>query len=142
MYKRINLYLDDIRLPSMSHNNKKGLGENFSDTKEWKIVRDYFEFINVVEKEFDKIKLISLDHDLACYDDNNSELTGKSAADFLINYCIENNKKIPDWYVHSDNTTGKSNIKSVMLSYMSFVENIDISSIRYYHNGFVDGRFV
>ena len=44
--KKIRLFLDDIRIPKMSHNETKGLGMQYSDTKDWVIIRDYFDFIN------------------------------------------------------------------------------------------------
>jgi hypothetical protein len=133
----INLFLDDKRIPSMSHNKDKGLGDDLS----WVIVRDYFEFVDFVIENFNNINIISFDHDLACYRDN-VEFTGKTAADFLINYCLDNDKKLPDWYVHSDNTSGKKNIIGVMLNYLKNIEGIDISKFRYYHNGIINNLFV
>jgi hypothetical protein len=65
----MNVFLDDIRVPSMSHNVGKGLGMDYSDKDKWVIVRDYFDFIDLVDKHFDEIDLISFDHDLACYKD-------------------------------------------------------------------------
>ena len=88
----INIFLDDIRIPSMSHNVGKGLGVDYSDKDKWIIVRDYFDFIDLVDKHFGEISLISFDHDLACYKDG-VEYTGKSAVDYLIDYCLDNNKK-------------------------------------------------
>lgn len=133
----INLFLDDKRVPSMSHNSIKGLGDKLS----WVIVRDYFEFVNFLTDNFNDINIISFDHDLACYKDG-VEFTGKTAADFLINYCLDNDKKIPDWYVHSDNTSGKNNIIGVMLNYLKNVEGVDVSNFRYYHNGIINNLFV
>lgn len=134
----MNLFLDDIRVPNMAHNLSKGLGINFSDENNWTIVRDYFEFIKIINSNLDSIKLISFDHDLACYADG-KEFTGKDAANYLINYCIDNNKKLPNWYVHSDNTSGKKNITSLMINYMKSVEKINTDNFKYYHNGFING---
>lgn len=135
----MNLFLDDIRIPSMSHREGKGLGENFSDLENWTIARDYFEFKYIIDNYFDQIKLVSFDHDLACIE-NGIEYTGKSATDYLINYCIDNNKKLPDWYVHSDNTTGKANIIGSILSYLKNIEGINTSNFRYFNNGMVNGN--
>jgi hypothetical protein len=121
----------------MSHNSVKGLGDKLS----WVIIRDYFEFVNFLTENFDEINIISFDHDLACYK-NGVEFTGKTAADFLINYCLDNDKKIPDWYVHSDNTSGKKNIIGVILNYLKNIEGFDISNFRYYHNGIINNLFV
>ena len=135
----INIFLDDIRIPSMSHNVSKGLGMDYSNKDKWVIVRDYFDFIDLVDKHFDEIDLISFDHDLACYKDG-VEYTGKSAVDYLIDYCLDNNKKFPDWYAHTDNTSGKRNIIGAILNYINKVEGKDITNFRYYHNGIVNNK--
>jgi hypothetical protein len=134
-----NIFLDDIRIPSMSHNVSKGLGVDYSKKDKWIIVRDYFDFIDLVDKHFDKIDLISFDHDLACYKDG-VEYTGKSAVDYLIDYCLDNNKKFPDWYAHTDNTSGKRNIIGAVLNFLDKVEGKDITNFRYYHNGIVNNK--
>jgi hypothetical protein len=133
------VFLDDIRIPSMSHNVDKGLGVDYSDKNKWIIVRDYFEFIDLIDKNFDEINLISFDHDLACYKDG-VEYTGKSAVDYLIDYCLDNNKKFPDWYAHTDNTSGKRNIIGAVVNYINKVEGKDITNFRYYHNGIVNNK--
>lgn len=135
----MNIFLDDIRIPSMSHNVSKGLGVDYSNKDKWVIVRDYFDFIDLVDKHFDEIDLISFDHDLACYKDG-VEYTGKSAVDYLIDYCLDNNKKFPDWYAHTDNTSGKRNIIGAILNYINKVEGKDITNFRYYHNGIVNNK--
>lgn len=135
----MNIFLDDIRIPSMSHNVDKGLGVDYSNKDKWVIVRDYFDFIDLVDNNFDKINLISFDHDLACYKDG-VEYTGKSAVDYLIDYCLDNNKKFPDWYAHTDNTSGKRNIIGSVLNYLDKVEGKDITNFRYYHNGIVNNK--
>jgi hypothetical protein len=133
------VFLDDIRIPSMSHNVSKGLGVDYSDKDKWIIVRDYFEFIDLIDKHFDEVDLISFDHDLACYKDG-VEFTGKSAVDYLIDYCLDHNKKFPDWYAHTDNTSGKRNIIGAVLNYINKVEGKDITNFRYYHNGIVNNK--
>ena len=65
----MNIFLDDLRVPNMSHNSGKGLGTTYSDENKWIIVRNYFDFIDLINKNFDDINLISFDHDLACYKD-------------------------------------------------------------------------
>jgi len=131
--KTINLFLDDIRVPDMSHNSKKGLGSNLK----WVIVRDFFEFVDFVENNFDNINVISFDHDLACVKDD-VEYTGKSAVDWLINFCLDNDKTLPNWYVHSDNTSGKRNMISALTNYLEKVEGKDLSNFRYFHNGLIN----
>lgn len=135
---KINVFLDDIRVPNMSHNVGKGLGPEYSDKNKWVIVRDYFEFVDLVDKRFDDIDLVSFDHDLACYKDG-VEYTGKTAADYLINYCLDHNKSFPNWYAHTDNTSGRQNIRGTILNYLDKVENVDISNVRYFNNGILNG---
>ncbi len=137
----MNLYLDDKRVPSMSNSEGRGLGSAYSSTNKWVIVRDYFEFVDAINNNFDDIDLISFDHDLACYKDGR-EYTGKDAANFLIDYCLDNNKKFPNWFVHSDNTAGKSNIISIIINYLNRIEGIDTSKFRYQHNGIINGLAV
>jgi hypothetical protein len=133
------IFLDDIRIPSMSHNVNKGLGVDYSDKYKWIIVRDYFDFIDLVDKHFDEIDLISFDHDLACYKDG-VEYTGKSAVDYVINYCLDHNKEFPDWYAHTDNTSGKRNIIGAVLNFLDKVEGKNITNFRYYNNGIVNNK--
>jgi hypothetical protein len=135
----MNIFLDDIRIPSMSHNVSKGLGMDYSDKDKWVIVRDYFYFIDLVDKHFDEIDLISFDHDLACYKDG-LEYTGKSAVDYVINYCLDHNKEFPDWYAHTDNTSGKRNIIGAVLNFVNKVEGKNITNFRYYNNGIVNNK--
>ena len=137
----MNVFLDDIRIPSMSHNKKRGLGEEFSDSKKWLIVRNYSDFVNLIDNHLYEIELVSFDHDLADYNAD-KEWTGKDAADYLIKKCLDNDVKFPSWYVHSDNTSGKSNIIGVILNYLRVIEGIDVSQFRYYNNGIYKGEFI
>jgi hypothetical protein len=134
----MNLFLDDIRTPDMAHKSGKGLGIAYSSGDKWVIARDYFEFVDIVNKHFDDIKLVSFDHDLACYK-NGVEYTGKTAADYLINYCLDHNKKFPSWYAHTDNTSGRYNIIGSIKGFLKNVEGYDMSDFRYFHNGILNG---
>lgn len=139
--KKVNVFLDDLRVPEMSHNDKKGLGNNYSSTDAWLIIRDYFEFVKYVNKNFDNIQLISFDHDLACFKDN-IEFTGKDAVNFLVDYCIDNDKEFPNWYVHTDNNSGRDNIIGLILNYISKVENKNINDFRYFHRGIINKQII
>ena len=138
---KINIFLDDIRNPNMSHHTGKGLGSTFSSGDKWIVIRNYFDFVDFVDKHFDEIDIISFDHDLACYKDD-VEYTGKTAVDYVINYCLDNNKKFPNWYAHTDNTSGRQNIIGAILNYLNKIEGLDISKFRYYHNGVINGLAV
>jgi hypothetical protein len=138
----INLYLDDKRSPDMTHNQGIGLGVAYSSDDKWLIVRDYFEFVDIINNNYDDIQLISFDHDLACFDDNNREYTGKDAVDYLINYCLNNDRELPDWYVHTDNPRGKMNIIGSFLSYLKIAKNFNVDKFRYYHKGIINNQII
>jgi len=92
---KYKIYLDDIRTPI---------------DKDWLVVRDYYQFINLVSKlELDSIELISLDHDLGDtamqeyfsnvsknykLDYNNiQEKTGYDCCKWLVEYFYDKNPK-------------------------------------------------
>ena len=133
----MKIFLDDIREVNMSHNSNKGLG----DITDFNIVRNDKEFINIIDSHFDEITLISFDHDFACFRDG-VEFTGKTACEYLIDKCLETGKIFPDWYVHSDNTSGRQNIIGLILNYMKSVEGINIFGYKYFHRGFINGKFI
>lgn len=138
----MRIFLDDLRFPNMSHNNRKGLGINFSDENDWVIVRDYSEFCKLINNNFSNIELISFDHDLACFDHDGNEMTGQDCVYYLIQHCLENNLKFPDWYIHSDNSVGRENMIKTILNFLNKIENKDISCFRYYDRGLINNVFV
>lgn len=99
--------------------------------QEWKIVRNYDEFVKAVTEDIDKITHISFDHDLADehYDPSmfadddyryeeisNSfkEKTGYECALWLKVFYEENNKPLPTIFVHSMNPVGTQKIKQLL----------------------------
>lgn len=132
----IRIFLDDVRTPSMS----KGIGTAYDDTN-WIITKDYFQFVKLLINNIGNIELISFDHDLACVI-NGTEYTGKDAVDYLINLYTKYDIELPDWYVHTDNTSGRENILSSLKTYYKYINPKDISKMRYYHNGFIKNKFV
>lgn len=137
----MKLFLDDKRSVDMSHNPNKGLGE----VNDFVIVRNDSDFIDFVNNNFDKITLVSFDHDLAVLESkfaNGDEFTGKTACEILVNKCLDSGKKFPDWYVHTDNTNGRENIIGLILNYIKNVDGVDVSDYRYFHKGYVNGKFV
>ena len=133
------VFLDDIRTPGMAHNQERGLGTQYGRPDSWTIAKDFFEFIDIVDKNIDKITFVSFDHDLAC-ERGGKEYTGKDAADYLISKCLDLGKDFPDFYVHSDNTSGRQNIISVILNYLKHVEGFDNSHFRYFHKGLINKK--
>jgi hypothetical protein len=117
------LFLDDIRDPIHAYGYT-----NFGPfvTKEWEIVRSYDEFVNHI-KSNGLPYFIAFDHDLgqntysigSFWDDEVGlqEKTGFDCAKFLVEYCIDNKKKLPEYYVYSMNPVGKRNIIEYLENY-------------------------
>jgi len=117
---KYSLFLDDIRNPE----DVKWVN---LPTVSWVIVRDYSQFVaEIVANGLPSF--ISFDHDLAPshYSDSmmlfqdpyhNQEKTGASCARWLTQYCDKNNLDIPPYEIHSMNSIGAQNIKSILESY-------------------------
>ena len=109
-----NLFLDDYRNPNIFLN----------DIRSWVIVRNYKEFIDIIEKSGLPL-FVSFDHDLAdehyaqktCDYSRFKEKTGYECAKWLVEYCIKTNQKLPLWQVHSMNPVGMVNIINLLTEY-------------------------
>lgn len=117
------LFLDDLRSVDMVYPNP--------NMSEWVIVRDFYQFVDYIQK-YGLPDYISFDHDLGMehtrfYFQNGGhesppdpltadfkEKTGYDAAKWLVNYCVENGKKLPTFYVHSANPIGAKNIRDYL----------------------------
>lgn len=107
------LFLDDIRNPIDAPAFTTGRGINPDIYKEkWIVVRDYTQFIDWITKN-GLPELISFDHDLGEAD----ERTGMDCAKWLVNYCLDNNLRLPEWAIHSANPVGYDNIRGLLLSF-------------------------
>lgn len=122
--KKYWLFLDDIRNPI---DVWKYTGNLIFTEKNWKIVRSYSQFVDYIQIN-GMPELISFDHDLSeehyrpsMYDEDKhyskyytdgtfTEKTGYDCAKWLVDYCMDNNIKLPEFYVHSMNPVGKENI--------------------------------
>lgn len=95
------LFLDDCRIPP---------------TDGWTVVKSYDEFCFCIETH-GLPKMISFDHDLADVHyngDYSTEKTGYDCAKWLVEYCVDNNLKLPEFECHSMNPVGKRNILSTL----------------------------
>lgn len=117
------LFLDDLRSVQMIYSD--------ADMSEWTIVRNFHQFINYI-KNYGVPDFISFDHDLGIEhtkyffnhgghdnppDPMNAEFkekTGYDAAKWLVDFCVENNVKLPEYYVHSANPIGSKNIRDYL----------------------------
>ena len=118
-----NLFIDDFRMPKDAFAYMK-LPQYI--TKEWIVVRNFYAFITIIQNKGIPDS-ISFDHDhsdshynteLNIPYDQYTEKTGYHCAKWLIDYCIDNNKKLPaEILIHSTNPAGSLNIKSLFESY-------------------------
>ena len=74
-------------------------------------VRTQLEFENYI-KDNGLPDLISFDNDLGI---GNGE--GYDCAKWLVEYCMDNNTNLPDWYVHSANPVAKENIENLLINF-------------------------
>lgn len=133
--EQYSLFLDDIRTPldvkGAWHREKWEQG--FPSLYNWVVVRDYNEFVKCITQYKCPIR-VSFDHDLA-WDHypkedlsllkNKSinynafkEKTGYHCAQWLVEYCLDQNIELPDFYVHSMNPVGRNNIISLLTSFL------------------------
>jgi len=129
----MKLFLDDERSPADVYNYSR------SDQiylEEWTIVRNYDEFVSVIQNHFDEITVISYDHDLAdehynyanadtetiCnfYESDHKEKTGFECAQWLIDFLLDNDKELPRTLIHTRNICGGQNICGLFLSFVNF----------------------
>jgi hypothetical protein len=110
------LFLDDERLPHRVTWVNLPAGP-------WTVVRNYNEFVKYIEKNGIPI-FVSFDHDLAeehyipeVKEEIYKEKTGYHCARWLIEKCMNENRKFPDYVVHSMNPIGRENIRSIIENY-------------------------
>jgi hypothetical protein len=123
---KINLFLDDIRMPEEVGNYFYPVDDRVLYRKlDWKIVRNYKEFCEFI-KQNGIPDLVSFDHDLADihYDPSTwtesfkyEEETGLDCAKWLANYCLDKNEHFPEYKVHSMNPIGRENIISFLTNF-------------------------
>ena len=125
----IKIFLDDVRIPRdcLGYMYKRIGVDNLLYQEDWIIVRNYHEFVKLVDENVDNISHVSFDHDLADehyhYSMNDSsdeynkylmsecqEKTGTDCAKYLKELYKEDNITLPIMYVHSMNPVGTQNI--------------------------------
>lgn len=139
-FKMKRLFLDDERIPLDCATGLASSmwmrGVNVEQYREeWDVVRSYGQFTAWIEKN-GLPNVISFDHDLADVpelkeelpyfewaDENGREYTGMDCARWLINYCMDNNKKIPTCLFHTQNTVGYDNMKTIIKNYIKHNED-------------------
>lgn len=113
------LWLDDMRNPFTGNWVKNFSPIGFNVDINW--VKDFHQFINWI-KINGLPDAICFDHDLG--DVTDDEKTGFTAAIWLMDYCMDNDLKLPLYNIQSDNTVGAENIDMLFKNYIKHVENI------------------
>ena len=111
--KNYYLFLDDERFP-------KNVTWIDLPAQNWQIVRSYDEFVKFIENNGIPV-FVSFDHDLSADDQGKvpgshpfKEMTGFHCAKWLVEYCLDNGHKIPNYLAHTMNPIGRENIISIM----------------------------
>lgn len=107
------LFLDDIRYPKDAY---QYTGQEIFQRKDWHIAQNYQEFVDWI-LENGLPDMISFDHDLADLkkiDQDSVEKTGYDCAKWLVEYCMDHDLELPDFYCHSMNPVGKQNIEGLL----------------------------
>lgn len=132
MKSNVLLFLDDYRMPidCATYMYRRGVDCKIYH-EEWVIVRSYLQFVQWIEENGLPV-FISFDHDLAdvvelkeglpveeWFDlDSNREYNGMDCAKWLVNYCMDNDKPLPNYTVHSANPCGTENIEGLLASFL------------------------
>lgn len=90
------IYLDDLR----------PIPEGFVG------LRSYVEFVAYISQN-GLPDFISFDHDLGL------EESGFDCAKWLVAYCLDHDKNLPRFAVHSQNPVGKKNIESLLTNFLN-----------------------
>ena len=132
---KVSVFIDDERFPL---DIKNLMGEFFVEN--WIIIRNYTDFVKVIDENIENINIVSFDHDIACFV-GDKEFTGKDCADYLINKCIEKNIKFPNWFVHTQNIIGRQNVISSILTYLKYFEDT-VPNFLYHSSGIINNNIL
>lgn len=127
--KTYKLFLDDVR---DSRDAYRILHHSIFLESDWIQVKNYQEFVDVITDKYLNAHsfpgVVSFDHDLATEHyidlvptqlvyDSFMEKTGYSCAKWLIDFCIDKDLPLPEYFCHSLNPGGKENILSILKNY-------------------------
>ena len=104
------IWLDDYREPY--HFLYEDYGYKEEDIT---ICKNYSQFVKAISKN-GLPEMICFDHDLG------EEKTGYDCAKFLVDYCLKNKLKLPEWYIQSANIVGAMNISNSLQCYEKEME--------------------
>lgn len=107
----LNIFLDDERFPSQ-------VSWVELPSADWIVLRSYQEFVNYITIN-GVPKIISFDNDLG-YSTSMAEKTGYDCAKWLVDYCLDKNENLPEYYVHSMNPVARDYIKCLLRNFNNF----------------------
>ena len=110
------LWLDDFRNPFDDQWDRWIRFNSKYDDYEVTWVKTYQEFVDEIMCN-GLPDLVCFDHDLGTHNG-----TGYECAKFLVDYCINNNVKLPLYNIQSSNPVGKENIDSLLKNYIKNCE--------------------
>jgi len=115
------IFLDDYRIPS-------DVSWTTIPNVDWTIVRNYNEFVKLIESCDEAPYFIAFDHDLADNHyvgdfSNPNEKTGMDCAKWLVEICQQRKWDIPSFLVHSLNPIGAENITAYLENAKKFMED-------------------
>lgn len=112
-YRYVNNYLDGSRLPKKPNGTLQnniafynGFKQKYKPTFVW--VKNFEEFVNYIETN-GVPEFVSFDHDLGY-----GLKKGAVCAQWLKDYCQENNLPLPKFYAHSANRHGRKKINTIL----------------------------
>lgn len=136
VYKKL-LWLDDVRNP-LENDWLVFSPIPLEEIKDIIWVKSYNEFVNYITKN-GLPDAICFDHDLGLPEHfervskglskrkskllKQEEKTGYDCAKWLVDYCIDNNQKLPLYNIQSANPTGKENIDKYLKNYVKIQIN-------------------
>lgn len=127
------LWLDDIRNPYLADWLMQYAPEWDDDRDNVVWVVTYKQFCDWIT-ENGLPDTIAFDHDLSDFQSmktsfpdimdgiksNQSEKTGMDCAKWLVDYCLDNNVKLPKWEIQSANPAGRDNINGLLNNFKNF----------------------
>lgn len=129
--KKILLWLDDIRNPFTYSDWLLQYAPDYKyepETHEVVWVKNYNQFVDWITKNGLPTE-IGFDHDLEpdtivgdVMDIKNCTMmygkTGMDCAKWLVDYCMDNDKQLPLWFVQSANPQGRDNINGLLNNFL------------------------
>lgn len=114
---KYGIFLDDER------NVEDAFWMTYDESIRWTVVRTFAEFVSSVRNCTEADYVISFDHDLQDFKSSgDGEYTGYDCVKFLVDFCMQYGKPLPESYYHTQNPIGKTNMQCYMNNAKRFME--------------------